>query len=85
MNFCSALLPEDFVCDAFFIADIESLTSSYPLETTTMIFLDSGMYFTVQFRMIPCDLIVCLPVSPTTRVGGRGLGERVSGDCRRRA
>ena len=61
MNFCTALSSENFVCDAFFITDVVGLTASYPLKTTTMIFLDSSMHFTVQFRMIPCDLIVRLP------------------------
>ena len=63
------MFAENFVCDAFFITDIKGLTFSYSLETTTMIFLDSSVYFTVQFRMIPSDLIVRLPISPKTRQG----------------
>src|ERR1700733_10331628 len=74
-NFCTALLSENFVCDALFITDVQGLTSSYSLETTTMIFLDSSMHFTVQFRMIPCDLIVRLLLA--SKREGKGLGGRV--------
>jgi hypothetical protein len=66
-NFCTALSSENFVCDTFFITDVECLTASYPLETTTMILLESSMHFTVQFRMIPCDLIVRLLSASKTR------------------
>ena len=78
MNFCTALSSENFVCDAFFITDVVGLTSIYPLETTTMILLDSIMHFTVQFRMIPCDLIVRLP-SAFTREGERTWRARLRG------